>query len=656
MSEPVASRRLTAETAILAGRLEEALANTGSADARHFLRGYYQSVHGAVPLSQWEFDPLRRHRDPADLPLARLARLFSWDPLDAALVLLAGLPEEHEGLAAILRTLHPRGEPRASVGLAWHLFARDLPSRSDLRRRLEVGAAVASGAVRVTGDAPFPERSLQLAEGLWPALHGVEAWPAFLGTLDAQPVMAGLEEWFDTPAAAQARAGFQSGKPVMILVAADTEHIAFSRALAFTSHAGARPAAFALPAAVERETEELVQLHSAARGVTPVLRMAAPSGPGAGQVPAFPTYAAPVVAAVRAGTVAYEGSRPLLMIPVEPLSATARQRMWSTLLPALAAEAPTVAAQFPVEPASAAQVANDLAFLSSIEQRPVAIADIGEALRSRANQLLTGGIQLVRPKARWSSLVLPPERERQLREAVNRLREQARVLDEWGFLRGRPGARGVRLLFAGPPGTGKTLAAEVMANELAVDLLLVDISRVVSKWIGETEKNLAAVFDTAEKSRAVLFFDEADALFGKRTEISDAHDRYANLETAYLLARLERFDGLAILATNLRNNMDPALARRMEFSIDFTEPDREERLRLWRAHIPETAPLAEDVDLNEIAALFPIVGGLIRNAAVAAGFVAASDGRRITRRHLVGAIRREYEKASRAFPSTLESL
>jgi SpoVK/Ycf46/Vps4 family AAA+-type ATPase len=163
------------------------------------------------------------------------------------------------------------------------------------------------------------------------------------------------------------------------------------------------------------------------------------------------------------------------------------------------------------------------------------------------------------------------------------------------------------------------------------------------------------VFDAAEHARAVLFFDEADALFGKRTEVSDAHDRYANLETAYLLARLERFDGMAVLATNLRTNIDPAFMRRMEFSLDFVEPDRQDRLRLWKAHIPDTAPLAKDVDLEEFAALFPIVGALIRNASVAAAFIAAggNGSGEITRRNLFTAIRREYEKASRAFPTAL---
>jgi SpoVK/Ycf46/Vps4 family AAA+-type ATPase len=256
----------------------------------------------------------------------------------------------------------------------------------------------------------------------------------------------------------------------------------------------------------------------------------------------------------------------------------------------------------------------------------------------------------VLPTAGWNRLVLRVDRLAQLHEAIGRLRHQSRVLDDWGFLEGRPGARGVRMLFAGPPGTGKTLSAEVLAHELQVDLLVIDISRVVSKWIGETEKNLAEVFDAAERAQAVLLFDEADALFGRRTEVSDAHDRYANLETAYLLARLERFEGLAVLATNLRQNVDPAFIRRLEFVIDFEEPTSEQREALWRCHLPERAPLDSDVDLARLAALYPVVGGVIRNAATAAGFLAASEGVAIGRAHLGDALRREYEKAGKAFP------
>jgi SpoVK/Ycf46/Vps4 family AAA+-type ATPase len=277
-------------------------------------------------------------------------------------------------------------------------------------------------------------------------------------------------------------------------------------------------------------------------------------------------------------------------------------------------------------------------------------ADVSASIRTRSGVSLTAGAKLVRPTAGWDRLVLRDDRLAQLHEATERLRRQSQVLDDWGFLAGRPGARGVRLLFAGPPGTGKTLSSEILAHELGVDLLVVDISRVVSKWIGETEKNLAEVFDAAERAQAVLLFDEADALFGRRTDVSDAHDRYANLETAYLLARLERFEGMAVLATNLRQNVDPAFIRRLEFAVDFEEPNAQEREALWRCHIPPRAPLDPGVDLAQLAALYPVVGGVIRNAATAAAFLAASEGGPINRKHLGRALHREYEKAGRAFP------
>jgi SpoVK/Ycf46/Vps4 family AAA+-type ATPase len=184
---------------------------------------------------------------------------------------------------------------------------------------------------------------------------------------------------------------------------------------------------------------------------------------------------------------------------------------------------------------------------------------------------------------------------------------------------------------------------------------VVDLSRLVSKWIGETEKNLAAVFDAAERGGAALFFDEADALFGRRTEVGDARDRYANLETAYLLSRLERFAGVTVLATNLRQNLDVAFARRIEFIVPFDLPDQRARELLWRRHLPAQAPLDPAVDLGALAALYALPGALIRNAAVAAAFLAAADPstERTTRtRHLIHAVRREYVKAGQAFPGT----
>jgi SpoVK/Ycf46/Vps4 family AAA+-type ATPase len=260
------------------------------------------------------------------------------------------------------------------------------------------------------------------------------------------------------------------------------------------------------------------------------------------------------------------------------------------------------------------------------------------------------GATLRTPTATWSDLVLPEDRLERLHEAVARVHQQIRVLDEWGFLAGRPGARGVRMLLAGPPGTGKTLSAEVLASALGVELLVADVSRLVSKWIGETEKNLARVFDAAEEAQAVLLFDEADALFARRTEVADANSRYANLETAYLLTRMEAFEGLTVLSTNLRRNVDSAFLRRLEFVIEYEEPGLDERRALWACHLPERAPLADDVDVEVLARLYPLVGGHVRNAAVAAGFLAAASDGPIRQEHLVRAIRREYAKSGRPFP------
>ena len=199
-------------------------------------------------------------------------------------------------------------------------------------------------------------------------------------------------------------------------------------------------------------------------------------------------------------------------------------------------------------------------------------------------------------------------------------------------------------LFAGPSGTGKTLAAEVVARELGYDLFRIDLSAIVSKYIGETEKNLDRVFASAENANAVLFFDEADALFGKRSEVKDAHDRYANIEISYLLQKMEQFDGLAILATNLKQNLDDAFVRRLTFSVNFSFPEESERHRLWEALWPSLAPRADDVDLNWFAQEYRLSGGNIRNTVLAAVHLAAANGQVVSRDHLLHATRREYQK------------
>ncbi len=628
--------RLATAVAALGARLAAVLEELPGLtdDSRAFL----QRMSGAPPA------------DPGE-PLRRLADGLRLSPLEVDLLLLAGLPEEHEGYAALLRQLHPQGEPRPTLGLAARLLCDD-DERADLREAVETGAAVRSGALVVDRDGSFFERGLRPSEALWSALHGVDAWPRAARAIRAPAARAGLEDWFATPAAARAAAAVARGTTCTVLVSADSEEVAFDRGAALVEHAGARAARVPLAPGADPDALRLACLHALVRAEVPVLRLAAADEPSRLAEPDLAHHPGPVVLCIRTGTISLAASRPVLAVQAEPLHARARRRMWSEALPELADQAPLLAARGVVEPAFAQAAAADVRALHALEGRLPDTAEVAAAVRARAGLSLAGGVKLIHPTATWDALVLPAETKRRLREAADRLRHQTRVLDDWNFLAGRPGARGVRVLISGPPGTGKTLSAEVLAHVLGVDLLLVDIARIVSKWIGETEKNLAEVFDAAERSQAVLFFDEADALFGRRTEVSDAHDRYANLETAYLLMRLERFEGLAVLSTNLRQNVDPAFIRRLEFVIELEEPARSEREALWRCHLPQEAPLADDVDVTELASRYPLVGGLIRNAAVAAGFLAAADGGVIRRTHLDRSLRREYEKSGRPFPAS----
>src|SRR5262249_39868909 len=217
----------------------------------------------------------------------------------------------------------------------------------------------------------------------------------------------------------------------------------------------------------------------------------------------------------------------------------------------------------------------------------------------------------------------------------------------WGFRRRMPRGQGVVALFSGPPGTGKTMAAEAVAHALRQDLYRVDLSAVVSKYIGETEKNLAAAFEEAERASAVLFFDEADSLFGKRTEVKDAHDRYANLEVNYLLQRIETFTGLVLLATNRQSALDEAFARRLRFVIRFEQPDRARRAALWRRSLPDETRV-EGLEWDSLAGP-ELTGGSIQNAALAAAYLAATDDDAVRPAHVEHALRREHEKLGKSF-------
>ncbi|WP_212732814.1 ATP-binding protein [Streptomyces sp. TP-A0874] len=252
----------------------------------------------------------------------------------------------------------------------------------------------------------------------------------------------------------------------------------------------------------------------------------------------------------------------------------------------------------------------------------------------------------IEPEAGWGDLVLHDRQSRVLREIVAHVRQRGTVHQEWGFAHTLRRGLGVTALFAGGSGTGKTLAAEVMARELGLDLFIVDLSQVVSKYIGETEKNLRRVFDAAEQGGALLLFDEADALFGKRSEVKDSHDRYANLEVSYLLMRMEAYRGLAILTTNMKKALDTAFMRRIRFVVDFPFPGESERAEIWRRVLPARAP-TKGID-PELLAQLTVAGGSIRNIALSGAFLAAEEGDRLQMRHMLAAARTEYLKLERS--------
>jgi ATPase family associated with various cellular activities (AAA) len=282
-------------------------------------------------------------------------------------------------------------------------------------------------------------------------------------------------------------------------------------------------------------------------------------------------------------------------------------------------------------------------------------ADLMAAARAQAGHGLGAVASKLRSAAGWDDLLLPPDVVAQLRELCQRVDARDRVLGEWGFGARLPLGHGVSALFTGPPGTGKTMGAGIVAAALGLDLYRIDLSRLVSKYIGETEKNLDRVFTAAHDANAVLLFDEADALFGKRSAVSDAHDRYANVEVAYLLQKMEEHEGVAILATNLPGNLDDAFARRLAFTIPFPFPDEAYRRLIWARAWPARTPVADDLDLDLVARELKMSGGSIRNISVAAAFLAAADGGQVSMRHLLHAARRECQKLGRVFPEGLGS-
>jgi SpoVK/Ycf46/Vps4 family AAA+-type ATPase len=267
---------------------------------------------------------------------------------------------------------------------------------------------------------------------------------------------------------------------------------------------------------------------------------------------------------------------------------------------------------------------------------------IYRACRAQTGEGLVELARHVEPGYTWDDIVLPADKLAHLREIADHVRQHGRVYAEWGFADAFSLGNGIVVLFTGAPGTGKTMAADVIANDVGLDLYKIDLSRIVSKYIGETEKNLGRVFDEAAACNAILLFDEADALFGKRSDVRDAHDRYANVEVNYLLQRIEEHDGPVVLTTNFDQNIDDAFRRRIHHCVDFPLPDRDARERIWRSIFPDRTPVG-DLDYAFVRE-FAFTGGHIKNVALTAAFMAAADGGVVEMPHVVRATARELQK------------
>jgi len=337
-------------------------------------------------------------------------------------------------------------------------------------------------------------------------------------------------------------------------------------------------------------------------------------------------------------------ARGIVMVesPVPPESA--RLDLWRNSFGDLAGDLDLnrAAARYPVTGGIIQRAASSARARAVARDKPLDDMDIHVGLRSTLDvKLSTLGVRITW-RQRWDDLVLPEDSMDEIKEFIARVRHRRRVYDEWGFARKIAKGMGLSALFMGPPGTGKTMVAGLIADELALDLYQIDLSRIVSKYVGETEKNLANLFDAAEAGHAILLFDEADSLFAKRTEVKSSVDRYANLEVNYLLQRMETFNGITILTTNMDSSIDDAFRRRISFRINFPFPEPEDRERLWQAMLPEEADVSGDINWNGLAERYEMSGGYIRNAVLRAAFLAADDEGPITQGHLVRAANLEY--------------
>lgn len=644
-----------AEMLSLSHQLIRLLENKFAADhpeIRHgidFLR-FYMGLYANDRAKPFAGNVLMRHslsNQPSGL--SRLVQGLKLSKIEIQLLILAGMAQEHEGFSDIFRSLHPIRQPYPSAALLSQIVGANELQRSALSKCLTASPLITAGIISLSDDAPILSCSVRVNAVDWQAIKTAVAHPGLLNPIIFAACDIGLDSWLVSSKVRQARQCLAQNLTSLLFLQNPDLDIAINRAYVLANSEQTKLLAVNVSAKTDSKALTQVGLHCMLSGAIPLLVLDANEPAAAFELTAITRFCQCAMIATNTSITLNQTQAIKLTLPTERLDVASLVTMWRELLPELKEQAEQLANRFSLEPNQAAQRICAFKTLHSHTEEPFSFASFITGLKQHNNELLPQGIKRINPGLGWQDLVLPDTQTGQLQEAIQRLVLQHKVLDDWQFLPNRRGAKGVRLLFSGAPGTGKTLSAEVLANALQVDLLLVDLAAVVSKWVGETEKNLAKVFSFAEQSQALLFFDEADAIFGKRTEVTDSHDRYANLETAYLLTRLEAYEGMAILATNFRNNIDAAFIRRLDYLIDFREPNKADRERLWRCHVPDRAPLSNNVDFSQLAAMFPMVGGEIRNAAVSAAYFAAQQQKPIQQDHFITAIRREYEKTGKAF-------
>jgi hypothetical protein len=596
------------------------------------LRGLYISDDQALALAASQAAP-------ADAQLAEAARRLGLDALDTAVLGLCAAPELDPRYGRLYAYLHDDVTRRLlSPRLCAQLLRGDGVGEADVLGCFgRAGRLLRVGALRVLagdGTAPLADRAVKVADRLAAfllAAGGALGEPEAGGTslrrhdarTDAEDRAAAVEEVRGLLAAGTRLPVVVCGPDAGAVLAAAT-----SRDLLLVDVRDMHRPEIATDAALAAALEGRTLAFDGLGGLEPAERAQVLRA-----IDDAPERVL-LVAASRREALAVS-DRTVLLVDVPMPAFGERVRAWERF--SGAAEVHDVAAKFRLsveqirEAAEVARIVDDLDYGAR------------HASSSRLGELATR----LPPGFRWDDLVLPARQRDLLRGISAYLRHRDRVLSDWGYERTVARTQGLKVLFAGESGTGKTMAAQVLAAELGLEIFRVDLATVVSKYIGETEKNLEKIFAAADGSNAILFFDEADALFGKRSEVSDSHDRYANIEVAYLLQRMEAYPGAVILATNFKRNIDDAFVRRLDFVIDFPFPEPEDRRRIWRLVLPEQAPVEDDVDLGFLATQFKLSGGAIRNCSLAAAFQAADEQSPIGMRHLVRAVAQEYGKQGR---------